>query len=194
MKKGCTRLAMLMLLTHESLSGYDIMKIIEKKTMGLWRLTPGGIYPNLKKLERKGYVKGRWESKGGRKKKLYTITDEGRHLVEAALQRQQQMVETIGRLFREFAQEVLGIQPSSCRIDNGLIFPLFGERLEREPVKEQIRIMKRARSKMCKTIKLIDKKVEELITKTEKSMSGDDDTHGFLRDERHKNTATMRSK
>jgi len=175
MKKGYIRLAMLMLLRREPLTGYDIMRLIEKKTMGFWRLTLGGIYPNLRKLERKGYIKGHWESKGERRKKLYTITEEGKQLLKAALQRQQQMAETIGELFREFAQEVLGTQPSPLRIDKGSSFPLFGENLEGKPVNEQISTLKRARSNIRRAIKLIDERVKELTTETEKSKRGDDD-------------------
>ncbi len=168
MKKGYVRLAMLMLLSRESLTGYDIMRLIEKKTMGFWRLTPGGIYPNLRKLERKGYVKGHWEFKGGMRKKRYTITDEGRQLLEAALQRQQQMAETMGGLFSEFAQEVLETEPVSLQISKVPSFPLFGESLEGKPVSEQIAILKRTRSNMCRAIKHIDDKVKALTTKTKK--------------------------
>jgi DNA-binding PadR family transcriptional regulator len=176
MKKGYVRLAMLMLLSRESLTGYDIMRLIEKKTMGFWRLTPGGIYPNLRKLERKGYIKGHWEPKGVMKKKRYTITDKGRQLLEAALQRQQQMAETMGELFSEFAQEVVETEPVFLRIGKVPSFARFGESLEGKPVSEQIAILKRPRSNMCRSIKHIDDKVKALTNKTKKSKSVDD-TH-----------------
>lgn len=163
MRKGYGRLAILMLLSRESLTGYDIIKLIEKKTKCFWRLTPGGIYPNLRKLERKGYVKGHWESKGGRRKRLYTITDEGKRLLEVALRRQQQMAETIGELFREFAKEFLGTELTFLDIAEELSFPLLGENLEGKPIDEQIDILRRTRSKMCRAIKLIDERMNELV-------------------------------
>ena len=40
MRKGYTKLAALLFLNKKSLTGYDIMREIEKETLGFWRLTP----------------------------------------------------------------------------------------------------------------------------------------------------------
>jgi DNA-binding PadR family transcriptional regulator len=37
--------------------GYDLLRDIESKTEGAWRPGPGSIYPHLKKLASKGYIK-----------------------------------------------------------------------------------------------------------------------------------------
>ena len=71
MRKGYTKLAVLMFLNKKALTGYDIMKEIEEETLGFWKLTSGGVYPVLKDLEERGYIKGRWKAKGERRKKIY---------------------------------------------------------------------------------------------------------------------------
>lgn len=161
MRKGYTKLAVLMFLNRNALTGYTIMKEIEDETFGFWKLTSGGVYPVLKELEEKGYIKGRWKAKGERRKKIYEITDEGKQMLETALYRQQQMEETIGKLFRQFAQEVLGTKLPSPPPARFKLLP-FGKNLEGKPLEEQIRILKSFRTHMRQTIKLIDKKLQKL--------------------------------
>ena len=107
MRKGYTKLAVLMFLSKKSLTGYSIMKEIEKGTLGFWKITSGGIYPVLKELEEHEYIKGQWRSTGERKKKKYEITSKGNELLKTALRKQQQIAETVGELFHQFAQEIL---------------------------------------------------------------------------------------
>lgn len=161
MRKGYTKLAVLMFLNKNALTGYDIMKKIEEETLGFWKLTSGGVYPVLKDLEERGYTKGQWKAKGKRRKKIYEITDEGKQMLETALHRQQQMEETIGKLFRQFAQEVLGTKLPSPPPTPFKLLP-FGKNLEEKPLDEQIRILKSFRTHMRQTIKLIDKKLQKL--------------------------------
>ena len=161
MRKGYTKLAVLMFLNKNALTGYDIMKEIEDETLGFWKLTSGGVYPVLKELEERGYIKGQWKAKGERRKKIYEITDEGKKMLETALYRQQQMEETIGKLFRQFAQEVLGTKLPSLPPTRFKFLP-FGKSLEEKPLDEQIRILKSFRTRMNQTIKRIDKKLKKL--------------------------------
>jgi len=161
MRKGYTKLAVLMFLNKKALTGYKIMKEIEDETFGFWKPTSGGVYPVLKELEEKGYIKGWWKAKGERRKKIYEITDEGKQMLETALYRQQQMEETIGKLFRQFAQEVLGTKLPSPPPARFKLLP-FGKNLEGKPLEEQIRILKSFRTHMRQKIKLIDKKLQKL--------------------------------
>lgn len=160
MRKGYAKLAMLMFLNKKALTGYDIMKEIEEETMGFWTLTAGGVYPVLNELEEKGYIKGQWKAKGERRKKIYEITDEGKRILETALQKQQQTAETMGGLFRRFAHEVLGtnLPPTPGTFD----FLPFGKNLEEKPADEQIHVLKGLRTRMRKAIKLIDERLQKL--------------------------------
>lgn len=77
-----TDYAILGMLHHEPLSGYDLRKRI-KATIGLfWDLGFGQIYPALEKLERRGLVTGRTEKGDGRPdRRVYTITEDGGRLL-----------------------------------------------------------------------------------------------------------------
>ncbi|MBI2659929.1 PadR family transcriptional regulator [Candidatus Woesearchaeota archaeon] len=77
MMKGYLRLIVMKTLSGKRLSGYDLIKEIEKKT-GTWKPSFGSIYPLLEKLLKEKLVE--FEAEG--RKKLYFLTDEGKkHLV-----------------------------------------------------------------------------------------------------------------
>ena len=58
--------------------GYEIMQVIEERSKGAYRPSPGVIYPTLQLLEEMGFL--RVSEKDGRK--TYEITDEGRRELE----------------------------------------------------------------------------------------------------------------
>ncbi|MCW4020093.1 MAG: PadR family transcriptional regulator [Candidatus Bathyarchaeota archaeon] len=160
MRKGYTKLAVLASLSKKPLSGYDIIKEIEEETLGFWKPTAGGIYPILKEMEKDGYIKGSWTSKGKRRKKAYEITEEGSRLLEFALQKHHQIAEAMRGLFHVFTREGLRANPPlTAKTFN---FFQFRKRLEEKPIDEQVRILKRAHTNMQKVIKFIDEKLEKL--------------------------------
>lgn len=55
-RRGDVRLALLSLLAEESGSGYALIKRIEEKTGGVWRTSPGSVYPTLSQLVDEGFV------------------------------------------------------------------------------------------------------------------------------------------
>jgi len=61
--------------------GYDIIKKTEAKYKV--KLRHGALYPMLKKLEAKGFVKSRKELQKGRVRKIYQITLQGIKLLNA---------------------------------------------------------------------------------------------------------------
>jgi DNA-binding PadR family transcriptional regulator len=72
------RSAALLLLAEEPRNGYQIMQEIEQRSGGLWRPSPGSVYPALAQLEDEGLV--RVEERDGRR--TYVLTDAGRASVE----------------------------------------------------------------------------------------------------------------
>ncbi|MDN5343166.1 PadR family transcriptional regulator [Oceanotoga sp. DSM 15011] len=58
------------LYSKKELTGYDFMKFCSKQNI---KISPGSVYPHLKKLENDGYIKYKKEGK----KKVYTFTEEG---------------------------------------------------------------------------------------------------------------------
>jgi len=61
--------------------GYEILQDIDSKTEGSWRPGAGSIYPILKKLVTKGYIK---VASGGRSadRKVYSITPNGLEFIK----------------------------------------------------------------------------------------------------------------
>lgn len=76
--RGDIKFILLELLTEHPAHGYDLIKEAENRYGGFRRLSPGSVYPTLQMLEEGGYVTSIQE--GG--KKVYTITDEGRQLLQ----------------------------------------------------------------------------------------------------------------
>lgn len=59
--------------------GYAILKQVNELSGGRLEWTDGLLYPLLHRLERVGHVESAWEvPPGGRRRKYYRITDQGR--------------------------------------------------------------------------------------------------------------------
>src|SRR5688500_8708904 len=78
-RRGDVRAALLVLLAEEPRNGYQLMQEIEERSGGVWRPSPGSVYPALQQLEDEGLVRVE-QREGG---KAYALTDEGRAHVEA---------------------------------------------------------------------------------------------------------------
>ncbi len=70
---GDVRGAILILLSERPMHGYQIIQEITERSGGLWRPSPGSVYPALQQLEDEGLV--RIEQAEGRK--VVHLTDEG---------------------------------------------------------------------------------------------------------------------
>jgi DNA-binding PadR family transcriptional regulator len=77
-RRGDVRAAALLLLAEEPRNGYQIMQEIKERSGGVWRPSPGSVYPALSQLEDEGLV--RVEEQDGRRS--FTLTDAGRAYVE----------------------------------------------------------------------------------------------------------------
>ena len=73
-QRGDVRAAALILLAEQPMHGYQLMQAMAERTNGVWRPSPGAIYPTIAQLEDEGLVTTLAE--GGRK--LVTLTDAGR--------------------------------------------------------------------------------------------------------------------
>jgi DNA-binding PadR family transcriptional regulator len=77
-RRGDIRAAALLLLAEEPRNGYQIMQEVQERSGGVWRPSPGSVYPALSQLEDEGLI--RMEEQDGRK--LYVLTDAGREAVQ----------------------------------------------------------------------------------------------------------------
>ena len=81
-RRGDVRAALLVLLAEEPRNGYQLMQEIEQRSDGIWRPSPGSVYPALQQLEDEGLVRVAPEGR-----KAYELTDEGRAYVEENAER-----------------------------------------------------------------------------------------------------------
>jgi DNA-binding PadR family transcriptional regulator len=105
---GRLRLYLLKLLEESPRHGYDVIRLLEDRFLGLYAPSPGTIYPRLQRLEAEGLVTQSQE--GGRK--VYRITDAGRE--ELARRRdeldalEREIAGSVHGLAREIRDEVRG--------------------------------------------------------------------------------------
>lgn len=78
MRRGDVRSAILVLLAEAPENGYGLMQEIERRSDGVWRPSPGSVYPALQQLEDEGLVRS--EEADGRRQ--FQLTDAGRAYVE----------------------------------------------------------------------------------------------------------------
>ena len=76
-RRGDIRTAALLLLSEEPRNGYQIMQEVQERSGGVWRASPGSVYPALQQLEDEGLIRS--QDIDGRK--LFVLTDDGRALV-----------------------------------------------------------------------------------------------------------------
>src|SRR5579863_8289908 len=76
-RRGDIRTAALLLLAEEPRNGYTIMQEVEERSAGVWRPSPGSVYPALAQLEDEGLIRS--DESDGRKR--FAITDSGRELL-----------------------------------------------------------------------------------------------------------------
>lgn len=57
--------------------GYELLSDIERNTQGLWKPSPGSLYPLFKRMLDKGLIDVKEVKVGKRRRRLYTITPKG---------------------------------------------------------------------------------------------------------------------
>ena len=82
LKKGSAEFLILSLLEHEPRHGYDLSQLIELRSSGVLHFHVASLYPMLYRMERRGWIAGRWVEKAGqRRRRYYTLTATGRKVL-----------------------------------------------------------------------------------------------------------------
>src|SRR6202012_4820510 len=79
-RRGDVRAAALSLLAEGPRNGYQIIQEISDRTDGVWRPSPGSVYPALQQLEDEGLIRPETADSG---RKAFALTDEGRAYTES---------------------------------------------------------------------------------------------------------------
>ena len=103
LKRGTAELMVLATLEMRTRHGYEIAKLIDDRSGGVLRFHVASLYPMLYRMERRGWIDGKWiEKSGQRRRRYYKITDEGREVLAA--QRKE------WRLFFELIRDLAGVR------------------------------------------------------------------------------------
>ena len=95
LKKGSTEIVILSLLEDEPRHGYEIGKLITVRSDGVLKLNAASLYPILYRLEKKKWIKGSWELKQARRRRVYKLTAEGRRMLREQRSSLRSFVEAI---------------------------------------------------------------------------------------------------
>jgi PadR family transcriptional regulator PadR len=79
--------------------GHEIAKHIQRSTDDVLQIEHGSLYPALHRLERKGWLASKWESReGGRELKYYRLTALGKKQLAAEESKWKQLVRAIAQV------------------------------------------------------------------------------------------------
>jgi PadR family transcriptional regulator len=79
LQKGSAEFLVLAVLEGPQRHGYEIAQLIEQRSDGRLKFQAATLYPLLYKLEKRGWVEGRWVEKAGqRRRRFYRLTAHGR--------------------------------------------------------------------------------------------------------------------
>jgi transcriptional regulator len=101
LKKGSAELLILSLVETRARHGYDIAQLISQRSDGEVRFNAASLYPLLYRLERGGWIEGRWlEKDGTRRRRMYKITPAGRKRLAEQRSGWEAFVRAINRVTR----------------------------------------------------------------------------------------------
>ena len=99
LKKGSAELIVLSIVEARPRHGYEISKLIELRSGGEIKFHVASLYPLLYRLEERGWLKGRWvEKPGQRRRRFYSLTAEGRGVLEQQRDTWQKFVRAIASI------------------------------------------------------------------------------------------------
>jgi len=99
LKKGSAELLILSLVEARPRHGYEISKLIESRSRGAVRFNVASLYPLLYRLERRGWIHGRWVEKSGqRRRRYYRLTAAGKKMLASQRSTWEAFVAAINRI------------------------------------------------------------------------------------------------
>jgi transcriptional regulator len=98
-KRGSAEMLILALIEARPRHGYEISKLIEQRSGGAVRFHVASLYPLLYRLERRGWIQGRWVEKSDqRRRRYYRLTRQGRRILAAQLRGWREFVAGVNRI------------------------------------------------------------------------------------------------
>jgi DNA-binding PadR family transcriptional regulator len=94
MELNATQKAILGFIAARPRSGYEIKQLSDFSTRFFWAASYGRIYPELKRLDEAGLIKGADASQGARSRTVYELTAKGRKVAEQWISTPPEIFET----------------------------------------------------------------------------------------------------
>jgi PadR family transcriptional regulator, regulatory protein PadR len=99
LKKGSAELLILSLVEHRPRHGYEISKLIEERSDGVVKFNVASFYPLLYRLEKRGFLEGRWVEKAGqRRRRYYRVTAQGKAVLKEQRSAWLEFVSAVNRI------------------------------------------------------------------------------------------------
>ncbi len=122
-------------------TGYDIKQVVDKSTRRFWAASYGQIYPELRRLEEQGLVRGRPEPSGGRARTAYELTETGEAVLREWLASDDELVYEVR--------------------DEGMLKLFFSDSLPERRL-ENIRAMLALQQRKLSQLRAIQRKADEM--------------------------------
>ena len=71
LKRGSAELMILASIEERARHGYEIAKLIDDRSTGVLRFHVASLYPMLYRMERRGWIEGKWVEKAGQRRRRY---------------------------------------------------------------------------------------------------------------------------
>ena len=99
LKKGSAELLILSLVEAQPRHGYELSKLIEARSGGVLTFRVASLYPLLYRLEKRGWILGRWIEKAGqRRRRYYRLTPVGANVLASQRDTWREFVLAISRI------------------------------------------------------------------------------------------------
>jgi DNA-binding PadR family transcriptional regulator len=112
-KRSFLRYIVLKIIKDKPNHGYDIIKMVELLSKGRWTPSAGSIYPALESLESKGFI----QSDEIDRRKVYSITPEGKAALDRMTQEKLELLKEMSRLIN-IVIESNDNKEAGCNADN----------------------------------------------------------------------------
>jgi PadR family transcriptional regulator len=99
--QGTLDLIVLKLLRAGPSNGWDLTQSIQVVSKGVLDVNYGSLYPALRRLEAKGWIKGRWgASENNRRARFYELTASGQKQLEAERRQWERFQQALALILR----------------------------------------------------------------------------------------------
>ena len=111
--KGSIDILLLSLMNKRDMYGYEMVKELKESSEELYSMSEGTLYPALKRLETKKFLKSYWEESGtGARRKYYRVTKDGKKELDRKLKEWNKVSELInvsteGKLWEKRSKPIL---------------------------------------------------------------------------------------